>query len=89
MDMICLHNKFHMPSSNGPLVIATKPKTECMFHAAAMVFYDVQTTTLIKMYFFLRRITMSYIVSVLEVVSLGRYHLTTCAFRMSLLLVFV
>jgi len=39
--MICLHAKFHILSSNGPLVLATKPKMENILHAAAMFLFSI------------------------------------------------
>jgi hypothetical protein len=36
MFMICMHIKFHKPSSNGLLVIAIKLKTKYRLHAAAI-----------------------------------------------------
>jgi len=39
MDIICLHTKFHMPSTPDSLVITIKMKTKYRLHAATMLFY--------------------------------------------------
>jgi len=36
--MMCLNTKSDMPLSDDSLVIAIKPKTKYIFHAAAMLF---------------------------------------------------
>jgi hypothetical protein len=51
MVVICLHTKFHMPSSNGSLVIATKPKTKYTFHAEVTLFYTHKNTLTKVAYF--------------------------------------
>jgi hypothetical protein len=35
--MICLHTKFHIPSSSGALVLTIKLKAKDQFHAATKV----------------------------------------------------
>jgi len=47
MIMSCLHTKFHVPSFSDFLVIAIKPKSKHILHAAAM-FYILQNITLTK-----------------------------------------
>lgn len=37
MCIIYLHTKFHMPNSNGSLIIAIKPEVESRFYAAAIL----------------------------------------------------
>jgi hypothetical protein len=37
--MIYVHTKFHMPTSNGALAIAIKPKANKDISTAAMLFY--------------------------------------------------
>jgi hypothetical protein len=45
--MTCVHTKFQMPSCNGSLVIAIKPKSKYRFHAATMLlFYILQKKVL-------------------------------------------
>jgi len=40
MVMICVHTRFHLPCSNGSLVIAIKPKTKyktsCSYHVIVL-----------------------------------------------------
>jgi len=51
--MICFHTKFHMPSSDGSLVIAIKPKTKFRLRAAAMLLlYILQHRYLTKDVYF-------------------------------------
>jgi hypothetical protein len=37
--MIYVHTTFHMPGSNGPSVIATKPTAKYRLHATAILLY--------------------------------------------------
>jgi hypothetical protein len=44
--MLCIHTKFHTPSSNGSYVTAIKPKTKYKIQAAAMLlFYILKKNT--------------------------------------------
>jgi hypothetical protein len=46
MCIIYFHTTFHMPSSNGPLIITTKTKAKYTFQAAAtLLFYTLHKVT--------------------------------------------
>jgi hypothetical protein len=54
MFMNRLRTKFHMPSSNGSLAVAIKPKTKHRVHAAAMFFSILQKQNLTEVSYFRR-----------------------------------
>jgi hypothetical protein len=39
--MICVHTKFHMPSSNSSLVMTVKLKPKYIYHTPTMVLYCI------------------------------------------------
>jgi hypothetical protein len=41
MFMVYINTKFNIPSSSGPLVIATEPIAKYTFHAAAILFFHI------------------------------------------------
>jgi hypothetical protein len=56
--MIYLHTQFHMPRSNGSLVIAIKLQAKYIFHSDAMLFYFLQKAkTPIRVHIFWRSST--------------------------------
>jgi hypothetical protein len=50
--MIYFYTKFHMPASNGPIVITIKPKLNANVHTVARLFYILQKNYLIKSWIF-------------------------------------
>jgi len=42
MFTVHLHTKFHMPNTNGSLLIINTPKYKHRFHVAIMLFYILQ-----------------------------------------------
>jgi len=46
MFLICVHMKFLMSSSSGPLLMAVKLKTEHVLHSPAILFYSCLNVTL-------------------------------------------
>jgi hypothetical protein len=50
--MICLHVRFHRPSSNDSLVITIKPEATHRFHTATILFYILQKFTWAKVAYF-------------------------------------
>jgi hypothetical protein len=59
MLTICIHTKFHLPASSGPLVIAIRLKAKDHFLTADMLFYIFQENYPNESFvFFLKSVTM-------------------------------